>query len=162
METPLQEQRSWPVPFLSLSPYHKYRVTCGKQHSMDTGYLTYLHEVSSTRSLWNCLSQSRLPESQCGAPHPRRPAKIPAYTMSPDQKALQGLSSSGGDDRSHFTSRPEHTQLKLATFRPRNNHYQKQARRTTADDQPEGQSSQKTTEEHTKHTLPKVLGPRHY
>ena len=42
-------------------------------------------------------------------PHPEDRKTHPAYTMSLDQRVLQGLSSGGGDDRSPFTSRPEHT-----------------------------------------------------
>jgi len=83
--------------------------------------------------------------------------------MSPESFA--GFSSSEGGDRSHFTSRPEHTQLKLTTFKPGTKHGPHQARRTSVDDWPEGQNSQDTTAkctEYTQEAPPEVPGPGHY
>ena len=103
-EIHLQEQRSWSVPFLS--PQHKHS-HLWKQCSMDTGCLTYIkHPLCSSGT---AFSQSHLSPSVAGH-SPRRPSQTSAHTMSPKQRVLQGLSSGGSSDRSHFTSR-----LKLAT-----------------------------------------------
>ena len=65
--------------------------------------------------------------------------------LSPDLGVLQDcLSSGSGGDRSHFTSRPEHTWSKLAKFRLGTKHYLQQIKRAYVDGWPEGQSGQDT------------------
>ncbi|CAD7666869.1 unnamed protein product [Nyctereutes procyonoides] len=68
----------------------------------------------------------------------------PCPPTSPDQRILQGFSSSGGGIRAHLTSRAKHTQLKL-TFWPRITYSPLKARSACVDAWPEGNSSQNRT-----------------
>jgi len=79
-------------------------------HNMLTPRPTPLHSGRTALLRQICLGPSMT------VPSSRRPAQTPAHTTFPDQRVLQGLSSGVGV-RSHFTSRPEHTYLKLTTFR---------------------------------------------
>ena len=112
----LQGQRSWPVTFPFSTAQHK------QSHLQEaartyTSCLTCLHQTLPTLLCWDYPSQSSLPQSQHSGPLPQKTSTNPAHTTFPDQRVLQVLSSSGGGIRSHFTSRAEHTQLKLTTFR---------------------------------------------
>ena len=92
------------------------------------------------------------------APSQRRPAQTLAHIASPYRRTLWSLSSSGGGNRSHCTSRPEHISLKHATFRPVTKHCPQQAKRASADDRPEGKSGQDKTAAYKQHTLETFSG----
>ena len=93
-----------------------------------------------------------MPQSPCGGPLPQKTSTNPClHPVS--QSVLQSLSSHRSNMRSHFTSRPEHSSLKLTSFRPKTRYCPLQATRASAGNWPEGQSSQNTTAECLPHTL---------
>lgn len=82
---------------------------------------------------WKCLSQSCLSQSSTAEPLPQETGKPPVKTTSSNPGVLKGLHYGSNGDRTQFTSRPKHTQLKLTTFRPGSKHCAQQAKRTLAE-----------------------------
>ena len=67
----------------------------------------------------------------------RRPAQTPAHNMYPYSEVLKAQYPAA-NDKSHFISRPQHTQLKCTTFGPRTKHCPQEGKTATADDWPKG------------------------
>ena len=129
------------LPPVSLS----INTTCGRQYGVNIGFPTSLQEgpitlYSARTALLNqaCLSLSIVGSS------PRKQAKLLSTPHLPTREFCRASVLVELDVRSHFTSRSEHTQLEVTTFRPGTKHCPQQARGASADDWPEGQSSQNT------------------
>ena len=134
-ETSLQELRSWPVPFLSLSPQHKHRATFSKQYNTNTGCLTRLHQVTTPlHSVGTTLLSPACLVPAWRDPFPQKTSTDPCPYHIHWSESFVGFSSSGVGVRSHFTNRPEHAWLKLTTFRPGTKYSPQQARRASPDD----------------------------
>lgn len=89
MKIPLGEQSSWQAPCPSLSTQHKHTATY-------TGWLICLHQVPHPCALAVLPISVKLvsvPVQQL--PPPIRSAQTSAQNMSPNERFLQGLSSSG-------------------------------------------------------------------
>ena len=79
--------------------------------------LTVPTQLAYTKPCPLCSHRSVIPRPahlspRAQVPCTRRLAQIPAKIMSLDLGILQRLSSGSGEDRPHFTNRPEHTNLK--------------------------------------------------
>ena len=133
-DRPLWEQRNWP--FSSPTAQHKHRATCRNKHSTHIPSLSNLlmpNPVPPPAPVKPPFPIMLASVPRQWAPFPRRPIQTPANTASLQPGVFWGPGSSGSVSRSHFTSRPEHTYLKLATFGPEIKQCPKQAKRASED-----------------------------
>lgn len=69
-------------------PHHKHRAICGKQHSINTGCLTYLYQAPHPWALTLLPFLVKLSPILAWFPFHRTPAETPAHTMAPNQRVL--------------------------------------------------------------------------